>query len=126
MNKTLHHMQVMREEAEFVERASYNYTNATDPLSYMNPNYTAHVIGHTDDRGLSYAEARIHRNTIDLAYDRASQFSHRMIEDYKVDPTRLVVSSRGEFEPIATNDTSAGQRRNRRIEVKFVPKAPVE
>ena len=79
------------------------------------------VIGHSDDRMLSYQESRIHRSKFDLSYDYASQFCHRLIEDYNVDPARLVVSSRGEHAPIATNDTTSGQRQNRRIEVRLIP-----
>ncbi|MCR4995647.1 MAG: hypothetical protein K6A32_09805, partial [Bacteroidales bacterium] len=41
--------------------------------------------------------------------------------NYGVDPKRLTAGSRGEYNPIATNDTEAGRQRNRRTQIIITP-----
>jgi outer membrane protein OmpA-like peptidoglycan-associated protein len=73
------------------------------------PNTELLIVGHTDSQGPdSY--------NWDLSERRA-----RSAADYLaaqgVTRTRLRTAGRGETEPIATNDTGAGQQQNRRVEV---------
>ena len=42
--------------------------------------------------------------------------------NYGVDPKRLTAGSRGEYNPIASNDTDAGRARNRRTQIIITPK----
>ena len=42
--------------------------------------------------------------------------------DYGVDPKRLTVGGRGEYNPIATNDSALGRQRNRRTQIIITPK----
>ena len=41
---------------------------------------------------------------------------------YGVDPKRLTAGGRGEFNPLATNDTELGRQRNRRTQIIITPK----
>ena len=41
---------------------------------------------------------------------------------FGVDPKRLTAGGRGEFNPIATNDTELGKQRNRRTQIIITPK----
>ena len=41
---------------------------------------------------------------------------------YGVDPKRLTAGGRGEYNPIATNDTEVGKQRNRRTQIIITPK----
>ncbi len=45
----------------------------------------------------------------------------RFLQEQGVDPTRLVASGRGEFSPIAENETADGRSLNRRIEIVLAP-----
>jgi chemotaxis protein MotB len=42
--------------------------------------------------------------------------------DYGVDPKRLTAGGRGEYNPLATNDTAIGKQRNRRTQIIITPK----
>lgn len=42
--------------------------------------------------------------------------------DYGVDPKRLTAGGRGEYNPIASNDTATGKQRNRRTQIIITPK----
>ncbi len=42
--------------------------------------------------------------------------------EYGVDPKRLTAGGRGEYNPIASNDTELGKQRNRRTQIIITPK----
>ena len=69
------------------------------------------IIGHTDSKGTdAYNMA--------LGMRRAIAVRDKLLE-FGLDPSRILgVESRGESEPIATNDTEEGRFENRRIEFK--------
>jgi chemotaxis protein MotB len=89
-------------------------------------NHTIEVQGHTDDVPLSRGlEARWGSNW-ELASARAASVV-RLFHKNGIDPGRLTVLSRGEFDPVASNDTPEGRARNRRIEIRLRPlEGPVE
>ena len=45
-----------------------------------------------------------------------------LTENNRIPKDNLTAAGRGEFAPIATNDTSEGRAKNRRIEVILTPK----
>jgi chemotaxis protein MotB len=42
--------------------------------------------------------------------------------DYGVNPKRLTAGGRGEYNPLASNDTAVGKQRNRRTQIIITPK----
>jgi chemotaxis protein MotB len=62
------------------------------------------------------------RNNWDLSTLRASSVVQALQNDYGVDPKRLTAGGRGEYNPIASNDTEAGKQRNRRTQIIITPK----
>jgi flagellar motor protein MotB len=79
------------------------------------------VQGHSDDRPLS-GRGRFATNW-QLAGARAAAVTV-VLQEAGVDPGRLVASSYGEHQPVASNDTPAGRAQNRRIEVRVYEPAP--
>ena len=53
---------------------------------------------------------------------RASSVVQELQNKYGVDPARLTAAGRGEYNPIATNDTALGKQRNRRTQIIITPK----
>ncbi len=76
--------------------------------------FNIEVVGHTDDTA-----SAAHNQKLSLA--RAQSVADQLIR-LGISPKRLVVSGRGEYEPIATNSTEEGKRKNRRIEFKLTQK----
>ena len=74
-------------------------------------NLNLRIIGHTDSKGTdAYNMA--------LGMRRAVAVRDKLLE-FGLDPSRILgVESRGESEPIATNDTEEGRFENRRIQFK--------
>lgn len=62
------------------------------------------------------------RNNWDLSCLRASSVVQYLQNHYGVDPKRLTAGGRGEYNPLASNDTSVGKQRNRRTQIIITPK----
>jgi chemotaxis protein MotB len=78
--------------------------------------YFISVVGHTDNQQPSAKLAERFPTNWDLAAARASN-AVKFFVTQGVEPTRIVATSRGEFDPVATNDTPEGRAQNRRIQI---------
>lgn len=81
--------------------------------------YEVLVEGNTDNVPISRPNIR---NNWDLSALRASSVVQALQIQYGVDPKRLSAAGRGEYNPIATNDTELGKQRNRRTQIIITPK----
>lgn len=81
--------------------------------------YDVLIEGNTDNVPISQTNIR---NNWDLAALRASSVVQELQNRYGVEPKRLTAGSRGEYNPIASNDTEAGRQRNRRTQIIITPK----
>ena len=81
--------------------------------------YDVLIEGNTDNVPISKTNIR---NNWDLSALRASSVVQALQNDYGVDPKRLTAGGRGEYNPIATNDTELGRQRNRRTQIIITPK----
>ena len=81
--------------------------------------YDVLIEGNTDN--VPIAKTNI-RNNWDLSALRASSVVQALQNDYGVDPKRLTAGGRGEYNPVATNDTEVGKQRNRRTQIIITPK----
>ena len=62
------------------------------------------------------------RNNWDLSALRASSVVQELQNKYGVDPKRLTAAGRGEYNPVAANDSEKGKQRNRRTQIIITPK----
>lgn len=81
--------------------------------------YEVLVEGNTDNVPISRPNIR---NNWDLSTLRAASVVMALQNEYGVDPKRLTAGGRGEYNPIATNDTELGKQRNRRTQIIITPK----
>ena len=80
--------------------------------------YDVLVEGNTDNVPISQKNIR---NNWDLSALRASSVVQALQNQYGVDPKRLSAAGRGEYNPIASNDTEVGKQRNRRTQIIITP-----
>ena len=76
------------------------------------PTWKLEITGHTDNQGDDTANML-------LSKKRAEAVKNYMITQ-GIDATRLYALYFGETMPIATNDTSEGRQKNRRVEMKII------
>jgi len=77
------------------------------------------IEGHTDNVPIKTA---IYQDNWDLSVARATSIVRILTGEYKIEPTRLTASGKGEFSPRATNETPEGRALNRRTEIILSPK----
>ncbi len=86
----------------------------------QNPDIAILIEGHTDN--VPYTGSGQLTGNWDLSTKRATAIVKILRENGSIKPENLTAAGRGEFAPIATNDTAAGKAKNRRIEVILAPK----
>ena len=85
-----------------------------------NPDIAVLIEGHTDNEPFS-SRGQI-ANNWDLSTKRATAIVQILSENTAISPESLTAAGRGEFAPIASNETTEGKSKNRRIEVVLTPK----
>ena len=80
--------------------------------------YDVLIEGNTDNVPVNAQSAQ----NWDLSCLRASSVAQYLQSHFGVDPKRLTAGGRGEFNPIATNNTELGKQRNRRTQIIITPK----
>ena len=86
--------------------------------------YDVLIEGNTDNVPVNAQSEKMKniRNNWDLSCLRASSVAQYLQTHFGVDPKRLTAGGRGEFNPLATNDTELGKQRNRRTQIIIIPK----
>ena len=86
--------------------------------------YDVLIEGNTDNVPVNAQSERMKniRNNWDLSCLRASSVVQYLQTRFGVDPKRLTAGGRGEYNPLATNDTELGKQRNRRTQIIITPK----
>lgn len=86
--------------------------------------YDVLIEGNTDDVPVNTKSAAMKniRNNWDLSALRASSVVQYLQDHFGVAPKRLTAGGRGEYNPVASNDTELGKQRNRRTQIIITPK----
>jgi len=81
--------------------------------------YEVLIEGNTDNVPISKTNIR---NNWDLSALRASSVVQELQNKYGVNPSRLTAGGRGEYNPVADNDTAEGRAQNRRTQIIITPR----
>ncbi|MAW96108.1 MULTISPECIES: OmpA family protein [unclassified Leeuwenhoekiella] len=86
----------------------------------QNPEIAVLIEGHTDN--VPYGGNGPIKDNWDLSTKRATAIVEILSQNSSIDPKNLTAAGRGEYAPVATNQTAEGKAKNRRIEVILTPK----
>lgn len=89
---------------------SYAKLDAVAELMKSHDDFKLTIDGYTDNTGASEFNHQ-------LSHKRANAAKARLVED-GIDASKITTHGYGEENPIATNDTSEGRAKNRRVEFK--------
>jgi chemotaxis protein MotB len=82
------------------------------------------VVGHTDNVPIAKSMQGTFPTNWDLSVARATNVV-RFLQEVGIPPERMVPSGRGEYDPVAPNDTAEGRQKNRRIEIMLIDQSLV-
>ena len=74
-----------------------------------NPDVKVKIIGHTDSDGKD-------ADNLTLSKKRADAVKTALMNEFKIDASRMETDGKGESQPVDKNDTPAGKANNRRVE----------
>jgi chemotaxis protein MotB len=77
------------------------------------------IEGHTDNVPIKTSR---YTDNWDLSVARSTNIVRLLIEKNNINPKHLTASGKGEYFPVASNDTPEGRARNRRTEIILSPK----
>jgi chemotaxis protein MotB len=80
------------------------------------------VVGYTDNVPVAKSLQGKFPTNWELSVARATNVV-RFLQDVGVPPQRMVASGRGEYDPVASNDTPEGRQKNRRIEIMLIDRS---
>ena len=103
---------------EISEKASATLAKIAKIITDYN-DYEVLIEGNTDNVPIKQVNIR---NNWDLSVLRASSVVQTLQNNYGVDPKRLTAGGRGEYNPIASNDSVSGKTKNRRTQIIITPK----
>jgi len=84
----------------------------------VNPDISVNIEGHTDSIPI---RGRYEDNWA-LSTARATSIVRILVNDYKVDPLRVIASGHSQFDPVEDNSTAEGRAKNRRTEIILSPR----
>ncbi|MBY0122954.1 flagellar motor protein MotB [Bacillus sp. S/N-304-OC-R1] len=88
-------------------------------LLVMDPPRNIIISGHTDNVPIGNAPFE---SNWELSVMRAVNFMKIVLQNDKLDPRWFSAKGFGEFQPVASNDTSEGRAKNRRVEILILPR----
>ncbi len=83
------------------------------------PDFEFMVEGHTDTDPISTS---CMEDNWDLSVKRATSIVRILQNEFNVEPARMTAAGRGEYIPVAGNESSAGKAKNRRTRIVVLPK----
>jgi len=77
------------------------------------------IEGHTDNEPIKHSGWK---SNWELSTSRATSVLHYLVDKKGISPKRVAAIGYGEYRPVASNDTVAGKKQNRRVEIVILPK----
>jgi len=84
----------------------------------VNNDVAINIEGHTDSIPIKGR----YKDNWDLSTARANAIVRILVDNYKVDPLRVMASGHSRYDPVDTNSTPEGRSKNRRTEIILSPK----
>ena len=92
-----------------------------DHLQSTYPTRTIRVEGHTSNTPLSDELQKRFASNWELSAARATTVVRHLIENSDLAPAQFVAVGYGATDPVASNETAQGRRRNRRVRIAVLP-----
>ena len=103
-----------------LRRSAYPVLDKVAKILQEVPDQPIGVEGHTDNQPIKHSGWESNKA---LSVARANAVAEYLIQKQRIDSNRLTTIGYGEEHPLASNDTSAGRQKNRRVEIIILPQS---
>lgn len=93
-----------------------------DDLKEVYPNRLVRVEGHSDNAPLSPTLQEKYTSNWELSAARAAAVVRHLTEAHELESKRFVIAAFADTHPVASNESAAGRRQNRRVRIAVLPK----
>ena len=100
-----------------LRESSYEFVDKLGDVLKNYSDYKIEIIGHTDNVPMS--PNKKFADNWELSQGRSLTVLKYLIDVKDIPPQKLSSLGKGEYEPIASNDTAEGRAQNRRVEIKI-------
>ena len=80
------------------------------------PDATIRIEGHTDSDPLKRTKD-VYKSNWELSALRATNVLHYLVDSCRLDPKKLYIAGFGKHQPVASNKSKEGKKKNRRVEI---------
>ena len=103
-------------QTKLKKAAKNSLTKVCNVLKKDFPNATIRIEGHTDSDPLKRTK-KLYNSNWELSALRAANVLHYLVDSCKLDPKKLYVAGFGKHQPVASNKSKGGKKKNRRVEI---------
>lgn len=93
-----------------------------EDLEEVYPDRLVRVEGHSDNAPLSPTLQEKYSSNWELSAARAAAVVRHLTEAHELEPNRFVIAAFADTQPVASNESAAGRRQNRRVRIAVLPK----
>ena len=103
-------------QTKLKKAAKNSLTKVCNVLKKDFPNATIRIEGHTDSDPLKRTK-NVYKSNWELSALRASNVLHYLVDSCRLDPKKLYIAGFGKHQPVASNKSKGGKKKNRRVEI---------
>ena len=103
-------------QTKLKKEAKNSLTKVCNVLKKDFPNATIRIEGHTDSDPLKRTK-NVYKSNWELSALRASNVLHYLVDSCRLDPKKLYIAGFGKHQPVASNKSKGGKKKNRRVEI---------
>ena len=103
-------------QTKLKKEAKNSLTKVCNVLKKDFPNATIRIEGHTDSDPLKRTK-NVYKSNWELSALRATNVLHYLVDSCRLDPKKLYIAGFGKHQPVASNKSKGGKKKNRRVEI---------
>ena len=103
-------------QTKLKKAAKNSLTKVCNVLKKDFSNATIRIEGHTDSDPLKRTK-NVYKSNWELSALRASNVLHYLVDSCRLDPKWLYIAGFGKHQPVASNKSKKGKKKNRRVEI---------
>ncbi len=103
-------------QTKLKKAAKSSLTKVCSVLKNDFPDATIRIEGHTDSDPLKRTK-NVYNSNWELSVLRASNVLHYLVDSCRLDPKKLYIAGFGKHQPVASNKSKEGKKKNRRVEI---------